>query len=176
MKFQYTEYNTALLPFIESILVFGCDDANTKANLPLFADGFPGLMYHETPNGLFVNPHKKRMPSLFLYGQLQNTRCDFVVFVLFYELGESWRNLNFFWKYIMFSFLLKRAFQDHKLQEKKAPTLVEAFVIPLVRHTNQLYEDLRRINRLKGSPYQYDVGGNQPKQSQTSAKVSKLKK
>lgn len=31
--------------------------------------------------------------------------------------GESWHNLNFFWKYIMFGFLLKRAFQDHELQE-----------------------------------------------------------
>ena len=32
-------------------------------------------------------------------------------------IGESWHNLNFFWKYIMFGFLLKRAFQDHELQE-----------------------------------------------------------
>ncbi|SHJ07363.1 Putative NADH-flavin reductase [Tangfeifania diversioriginum] len=33
-------------------------------------------------------------------------------------LGDSWNNLNFFWKYIMFGFLLKKAFQDHQLQEK----------------------------------------------------------
>jgi len=32
-------------------------------------------------------------------------------------VGDSWANLNFFWKYIMFGFLLKRAFQDHELQE-----------------------------------------------------------
>lgn len=32
-------------------------------------------------------------------------------------LGDSWHNLNFFWKYIMFGFLLKNAFNDHKLQE-----------------------------------------------------------
>lgn len=32
-------------------------------------------------------------------------------------LGDSWHNLNFFWKYIMFGFLLKKAFKDHKLQE-----------------------------------------------------------
>lgn len=69
MKFQHIEYDTALSPFIESIMVFAYDDAGTKTNLPFFADGFPGLIYHETPNGLFVNPHKKRMPSLFLYGQ-----------------------------------------------------------------------------------------------------------
>ena len=32
-------------------------------------------------------------------------------------LGDSWINLNFFWKYIMFGLLLKKAFNDHKLQE-----------------------------------------------------------
>lgn len=33
-------------------------------------------------------------------------------------LGDSWHNLNFLWKYIMFGFLLKKAFRDHKLQEQ----------------------------------------------------------
>lgn len=32
--------------------------------------------------------------------------------------GESRQNLNFFWKYIMFGWLLKEAYQDHLLQEK----------------------------------------------------------
>jgi len=33
-------------------------------------------------------------------------------------LGESYGNLNFFWKHIMFGILLKKAFQDHQLQEQ----------------------------------------------------------
>ena len=33
-------------------------------------------------------------------------------------LGDSWNNLNFFWKHAMFGFLLKKAFIDHQLQEK----------------------------------------------------------
>jgi putative NADH-flavin reductase len=33
-------------------------------------------------------------------------------------LGESEGNLNFFWKYVMFGLLLKKAFQDHQLQEQ----------------------------------------------------------
>lgn len=33
-------------------------------------------------------------------------------------LGESWHNLNFFWKYIMFGSLLNKAFKDHQLQEQ----------------------------------------------------------
>ena len=31
---------------------------------------------------------------------------------------ESWGNLNFFWKRIMFGFLLKPVFKDHELQEQ----------------------------------------------------------
>lgn len=33
-------------------------------------------------------------------------------------LGESKGNLNFFWKHIMFGLLLKKAYQDHELQEE----------------------------------------------------------
>lgn len=33
-------------------------------------------------------------------------------------LGDSYGNLNFIWKHIMFGFLLKRAFQDHQIQEQ----------------------------------------------------------
>lgn len=33
-------------------------------------------------------------------------------------VGESWENLNFFWKYIMFGFLLRQAYADHVQQEE----------------------------------------------------------
>jgi len=69
MKFQNIEFDKALSPFVKSIMVFESIEADVKTNLPFFADGFPGLMFHETPNGLYVNPHKKRMPQLFIYGQ-----------------------------------------------------------------------------------------------------------
>lgn len=32
--------------------------------------------------------------------------------------GDSYENLNFMWKYIMFGFLLKRVLPDHNIQEK----------------------------------------------------------
>ncbi len=32
--------------------------------------------------------------------------------------GDSWGNLNFYWKYIMFGFLLRKVFADHQLQEQ----------------------------------------------------------
>ena len=44
-------------------------------------------------------------------------------------LGDSWHNLNFFWKYIMFGFLLKKAFVDHKIQEQHINTSKLDFTI-----------------------------------------------
>jgi putative NADH-flavin reductase len=32
-------------------------------------------------------------------------------------VGDSWSNLNFFWKYIMFGVILRDAFADHESQE-----------------------------------------------------------
>jgi AraC-like DNA-binding protein len=69
MKFQNIKFGTGLSPFVKSIMVFEHDRDDTKTNLPFMADGFTGLMFHETPNGLFVNPHNKKMSQLFVYGQ-----------------------------------------------------------------------------------------------------------
>ncbi|MEO0687656.1 MAG: SDR family oxidoreductase, partial [Cyanobacteria bacterium J06649_11] len=32
--------------------------------------------------------------------------------------GDSWSNLDFYWKYIMFGFLLRKVFADHQIQEE----------------------------------------------------------
>lgn len=69
MKFQNIEFDKALSPFVKSIMVFESNETDIKTNLPFFADGFPGLMFHETLKGLYVNPLRKRMPPLFVYGQ-----------------------------------------------------------------------------------------------------------
>ena len=33
-------------------------------------------------------------------------------------VGDSWSNLNFYWKYIMFGFILRKVFADHQIQEQ----------------------------------------------------------
>ena len=33
-------------------------------------------------------------------------------------IGDSWENLNFYWKYLMFGFILRKIFADHQIQEK----------------------------------------------------------
>ncbi|MEM7064172.1 MAG: SDR family oxidoreductase [Cyanobacteria bacterium P01_B01_bin.77] len=32
--------------------------------------------------------------------------------------GDSWSNLNFYWKYVMFGFILRQVFADHERQER----------------------------------------------------------
>jgi AraC-like DNA-binding protein len=69
MNFQNISPDKRISLFVKSIWVFESADRNLKSNLPFFADGYPGLMFQQTENGLKVNPHKKLMPVLFLYGQ-----------------------------------------------------------------------------------------------------------
>ncbi|WP_114751624.1 helix-turn-helix domain-containing protein [Pleomorphovibrio marinus] len=69
MKIQHLGPDSELSPFVKNIMTFESKEDFSKTNLPFFADGFPGIMYHRTPNGLIVNPHKKLMPELFIYGQ-----------------------------------------------------------------------------------------------------------
>lgn len=54
--------------FVRSVMLFE-GTANTRTVLPFFADGYPGLVYFESDNGLKVSPQNKDMPILFIYGQ-----------------------------------------------------------------------------------------------------------
>ena len=69
MEFQTIIPDKSISLFVKSILVFEEHDKKQKTILPFFADGYPGLIFQETTNGLLVNPHSKLMPVLFLYGQ-----------------------------------------------------------------------------------------------------------
>ncbi|MDX2174185.1 MAG: DUF6597 domain-containing transcriptional factor [Bacteroidota bacterium] len=69
MNFQKIKPDNNLSLFVKDILVFEETEENINTVLPFFADGFPGLIYHETKNGLLVMPHNKVMPDFFLYGQ-----------------------------------------------------------------------------------------------------------
>ena len=69
MAFPNSKYNSGLSPFVKEVMTFEGGVESAKTNLPFFADGFPGLVYQKTANGLKINPHKKLMPELFVYGQ-----------------------------------------------------------------------------------------------------------
>ena len=43
-------------------------ESQTAATLPFYADGYPGIIFHQTENGLYFDGSNKQ-PPLFLYGQ-----------------------------------------------------------------------------------------------------------
>jgi len=69
MNFQTFIPDKSISLFVKTIWLFENDDKTIQTNLPFFADGYPGLMFQQTDNGLTVKPHAKKMPPLFLYGQ-----------------------------------------------------------------------------------------------------------
>ncbi len=68
MDTQNISPNQSIALFVKNILIFDNKD-HKETVLPFFADGYPGLMYHQTERGLTIQPHEKKMPPIFLYGQ-----------------------------------------------------------------------------------------------------------
>lgn len=95
-----------LEPFVNCILVKDCDAATAHTNIPLYADGYPGIMFQQAVNGFYLLPRKKKLSELFLYGQtLDPVSLDvkgpfkFIVFQLYpfaskYLLGVDPKKLN----------------------------------------------------------------------------------
>ncbi|HEX3007034.1 MAG TPA: AraC family transcriptional regulator [Bacteroidales bacterium] len=69
IQFRTISPDKSVSLFVKEILIYEDTGNHQKATLPFFADGFPGLMFHETEHELWVSPHNKQMPPLFLYGQ-----------------------------------------------------------------------------------------------------------
>jgi AraC-like DNA-binding protein len=55
--------------FVKSIMLFEEGKKQQQTVLPFYADGYPGIMFQVTGNGLYVVPQNKKMPNFFLYGQ-----------------------------------------------------------------------------------------------------------
>ncbi|CAN5811644.1 hypothetical protein BH11BAC7_BH11BAC7_30220 [soil metagenome] len=69
--------------------------------LPFYADGYPGIMFQETENGLYVLPQNKKMHVFFLYGQTIHPielqiegKYKLIVFQLYPFVIESFFDIN----------------------------------------------------------------------------------
>src|ERR1044072_8693459 len=100
MIYKTIEPDKKIALVVKSILVFE-DDTSGETVLPFFADGYPGIMYQQTQEGLLVQPHNKRMPLLFIYGQtiqpielVLKGNYRLVVFQLYPFVLKSFYNLN----------------------------------------------------------------------------------
>lgn len=62
------EKDIRLAPFINEIILLETE-VDKLHELPFYADGFPGIMYSETEEGVLLHPLNKVLPSFILYGQ-----------------------------------------------------------------------------------------------------------
>ncbi len=96
-----------LEPYINCIMVMENSDPSANTNIPLYADGYPGIMFQQAENGFYLLPrNKKKLSELFLYGQTLNPASldvkgtfKFIVFQLYpfaskYLLGVDPKELN----------------------------------------------------------------------------------
>jgi AraC-like DNA-binding protein len=95
-----------LEPFINCIMTQESHDPAGHTHIPLYADGYPGIMFQQSANGFYLMPRNKKLSELFLYGQtLDPVSLDvhgpfrFVVFQLYpfaskYLLNVDPRVLN----------------------------------------------------------------------------------
>lgn len=58
----------SLEPYAKDILIIEMED-DVNRQLPLYADGFPGIVYTISNNKFFQYPRNKQMSNLYLYGQ-----------------------------------------------------------------------------------------------------------
>src|ERR1700710_1111343 len=61
--------DSSITGHVNEIQVYEDKNAGGQTVLPFFADGYPGIMYQITTDGLFVSPQNKQLPVFFLYGQ-----------------------------------------------------------------------------------------------------------
>jgi AraC-like DNA-binding protein len=95
-----------LEPYINCIIQQEKTPADSQTHIPIYADGYPGIMFHQTKKEFYLQPKGKKLSELFLYGQTLKPisleaegPVKFVVFQLYpfaskYLLGVDPRVLN----------------------------------------------------------------------------------
>ncbi|WP_095073553.1 helix-turn-helix domain-containing protein [Tenacibaculum jejuense] len=58
-----------ILPYVNCIMIGSNTNEDSHTNIPLYADGYPGIMYQSSDHGFYLLPKEKKLSELFLYGQ-----------------------------------------------------------------------------------------------------------
>jgi AraC-like DNA-binding protein len=58
-----------LAPYVNCIMIGENEGSNLHTNIPLYADGYPGIMFQQSEKGFYLLPKKKKLSELFLFGQ-----------------------------------------------------------------------------------------------------------
>ncbi|MFC5410198.1 helix-turn-helix domain-containing protein [Larkinella bovis] len=67
---QLVNRHPALQPYLKDILVLeGCEQVRSSNSFRFFADGCPGIIFHQSVQGILLNDNPYPVTSIFLYGQ-----------------------------------------------------------------------------------------------------------
>ena len=55
-----------LSPYVNCIMFGENSRFDSHTNIPLYADGYPGIMFQQSENGFYLLPKKKKLSELFL--------------------------------------------------------------------------------------------------------------
>jgi AraC-like DNA-binding protein len=58
-----------LAPYVNCIMIGSAKEQEAHLSIPLYADGYPGIMFQKTQNNFYLYPKKKKLSELFLFGQ-----------------------------------------------------------------------------------------------------------
>ncbi|MCV9387639.1 helix-turn-helix domain-containing protein [Reichenbachiella ulvae] len=96
----------SIRPYVNCIMVSESSNQKGHYELPIYADGYPGIMFQQSAKGFYLQPRDKKLSELFLYGQTlepitleSEGEYQFVVLQLYpfaskYLLGVDPRELN----------------------------------------------------------------------------------
>ncbi len=69
MDFTFYIRHYQLEPFVKDILVLENIDSKVHNSLPFYADGYPGVVFQKSEQGVILMPVKKELSTFFMYGQ-----------------------------------------------------------------------------------------------------------
>lgn len=101
MRYHQLKDQHPLSPYVRSILLLENKEDESETRLPFYADGFPGIIFHDAGNRMRVHPHSKELSALFFYGQTIHPieirikgRFNLIIFQLYPFVARSLFDIN----------------------------------------------------------------------------------
>jgi len=69
MELKPLRVDRKLTLYVKNIFVFENKEEDKQTRLPFYADGYPGIIFQQAVNGVFLLPKNKLLSDFFLYGQ-----------------------------------------------------------------------------------------------------------
>ena len=69
MELKSLKVEKEISPYVKTIFIYESQDTEKNTILPFYADGYPGIIFQQSTNGVVLRPRNKLLSEFFLYGQ-----------------------------------------------------------------------------------------------------------